>query len=642
MCDFAIRLKTLVEARELTGFYCEVKREMDGVSRRCFFTSDSANQKVKFISQLNKSFGSGGGFTCAFSDSELTRFLQFLKREHASDIKISKGTTVIGCQPGSDVWVFGDDIHIKSNGECISATESPYVWSPNCIMAQCDKVSFNELVPKLSIQSSSMEPLKDLLDGLQIATKHNYPRALLVLGGTIMSCHYTHIAAKYGGFPIVLAVGPTETGKSTALKAALSIFGMAKDAFYVEGSNAYFMERSALSCMPYGIDEATAHSKQLDVVKLIVDLHGAAKTANLRRGAFLPLSVPVIATNDKLKDDPRVKSRCVEISFRRPKVGPSTVEERKSRRDLESSIINGTPSGILHWVISLRQDLEKDGEAEVERILQQILQLPQFSEQPRLAQSWALILYFTFKMVRACGKDELENEIMACVTLNSTATEEGTDKTSSLESVVTDTVREVLEYCNGKVIRQVLTFVRTRLMVSNQEVVAIHLSHNGLKFTHSLDEIRNAVDQLEWGKGTDSKDFLNPTKHSGTLINRKTSDRVRAANIFLNKLPKNLHDVLRRVTDPETPLAEVIKCGLEVAEKTPCSEEEENSGPGLTTETEAVDGDKKHATVTTSLTETDGTSTDGSVDDGDKKRATRSSTIVPPFSKRLCKGNNIY
>ncbi len=33
MCDFAIRLKTLVEARELTGFYCEVKREMDGVSR---------------------------------------------------------------------------------------------------------------------------------------------------------------------------------------------------------------------------------------------------------------------------------------------------------------------------------------------------------------------------------------------------------------------------------------------------------------------------------------------------------------------------------------------------------------------------------------------------------------------------------
>ena len=98
----------------------------------------------------------------------------------------------------------------------------------------------------------------------------------------------------------MLAIGPTETGKSTAVKAGLSIFGMAKDAFYVEGSNGYFMERSALSCMPYGIDEATANSKQLDKVKLIVDLHGAAKTANLRRGAFLPLSVPVVTTNDTL------------------------------------------------------------------------------------------------------------------------------------------------------------------------------------------------------------------------------------------------------------------------------------------------------------------------------------------------------
>ncbi len=137
--------------------------------------------------------------------------------------------------------------------------------------------------------------------------------------------------------------------------------------------------------------------------------------------------------------------------------------------------------------------------------------------------------------------------------------------------------------------------------------------------------------------------------YSGTLINRKTSDRLIAANIFLYKLPKKLHEGVslslpilfivylchrdkhctHAVTDPDTPLAEVIKCGLEMAETTPGSEnnkEEENSGPGSRTETEAdgsVDGDKKHATR--SLTKTECTSTDGSVD-GDKKRATRSLT----------------
>ena len=35
--------------------------------RTCYFTSDSANQKVKFISQLTKYFGQGGGFMCALT-----------------------------------------------------------------------------------------------------------------------------------------------------------------------------------------------------------------------------------------------------------------------------------------------------------------------------------------------------------------------------------------------------------------------------------------------------------------------------------------------------------------------------------------------------------------------------------------------
>jgi len=36
--------------------------------RTCFTTSDAANQKIKFVSQLSKSLGHGGGFTCGFTD----------------------------------------------------------------------------------------------------------------------------------------------------------------------------------------------------------------------------------------------------------------------------------------------------------------------------------------------------------------------------------------------------------------------------------------------------------------------------------------------------------------------------------------------------------------------------------------------
>ena len=263
---------------------------------------------MKFINQLNKSFGQGGGFTCAFTDTELTRFIQYLKRERGHAIRISKGTTVVGKQPSSAVWVLNKSVHITAKGELLTPEASSYMWTPTCILANCDKVSLNELVPTVADELTTA-PLCNLVTLLESACKHNFTSALLLLGGAIMSCHYAKIVSQFGGFPIVLAIGPTETGKSTSIKAGLSLFGMAKGSFYVEGSNAYFMERSALSCLPYGIDEACSDSKQFDLVKLVVDLHGGAKTANLRRGAFLPQSVPLVATNFAVKKDPRFHNK---------------------------------------------------------------------------------------------------------------------------------------------------------------------------------------------------------------------------------------------------------------------------------------------------------------------------------------------
>ena len=92
-----------------------------------------------------------------------------------------------------------------------------------------------------------------------------------------MSIHYRTTVSMYGRFPIVLAEGPTETGKSNAMKAGLSLLGMSKTGFYMEGTNRFLIERSAMSSLPYDIDEACSGSKELDLVKLIVDLHGGGK-----------------------------------------------------------------------------------------------------------------------------------------------------------------------------------------------------------------------------------------------------------------------------------------------------------------------------------------------------------------------------
>lgn len=86
---------------------------------------------------------------------------------------------------------------------------------------------------------------------------------------------------------------------------------------------------------------------------------------------------------------------------------------------------------------------------------------------------------------------------------------------------------------------QVLTFVRTGLGISvdNREVVALHM-HKELKLTHTAGDIRNAVTKLEWGKASDTKDFLDRDKTEGTAITRQTSARKRALNVYLDKLPE--------------------------------------------------------------------------------------------------------
>ena len=95
---------------------------------------------------------------------------------------------------------------------------------------------------------------------------------------------------------------------SSSLKVGLSLTGGQKRAFYARGTNAYFLEQSSLSCLPFGIDDPNmstyAGKKQLDVGELVVDLHNGTKTANLRSGALQPSSAPLIATNNPPKDDP--------------------------------------------------------------------------------------------------------------------------------------------------------------------------------------------------------------------------------------------------------------------------------------------------------------------------------------------------
>ena len=95
----------------------------------------------------------------------------------------------------------------------------------------------------------------------------------------------------------------------------------------------------------------------------------------------------------------RVKSRCLEVLFRHPRVGPCTAEERKKRQELETSMMGCRFSAAIGWIIGLGKDLaEGHAQTKIDGIMDDLQKMPAFQDEQRLCQGWSILLYFTFQV----------------------------------------------------------------------------------------------------------------------------------------------------------------------------------------------------------------------------------------------------
>lgn len=70
------------------------------------------------------------------------------------------------------------------------------------------------------------QALKQAIPLMKIVLKHNFVSGLLVMAGCVMSLHYSAIIKLNSGCPMMVATGKSETGKSTAIKTAMSLTGV--------------------------------------------------------------------------------------------------------------------------------------------------------------------------------------------------------------------------------------------------------------------------------------------------------------------------------------------------------------------------------------------------------------------------------
>ena len=264
---------------------------------------EAINNKIKFISQINFSFGSGG-MICGFDNNQLVEYFQHLQRSHPEQLPVKQGVLSTGMQPDGSCILNGDTF-ISPEGLLMKPKDSEYVWVDKECICDNEKIRTIDISPTI-VTPLSVTPLAELISTLEIILKHNFLPGLIVMSGVIMAFHFSTVKEMFGGCPITVAIGQSETGKSTTIRAALSLFGCHQIARYVKGTNALFMERASKSSLPFGIEEAVPMKKgkvnKLDLTELVIDLFDGAISANMKTGALKPKTVPVLATNFEVEE----------------------------------------------------------------------------------------------------------------------------------------------------------------------------------------------------------------------------------------------------------------------------------------------------------------------------------------------------
>ena len=140
--------------------------------------------KQRFLSEIRTTYRSGG-FTCAFTERELTEFHNFLEKSFtfSDEGKVKQGVFCVGKQPANDgeetIWILNSEVHIDHHGTIVPVESSKYAWQP--IGGPHIELSAGRNVPvtidlcsEISLPLESKNPLHKLLSMMSTVLKHNF------------------------------------------------------------------------------------------------------------------------------------------------------------------------------------------------------------------------------------------------------------------------------------------------------------------------------------------------------------------------------------------------------------------------------------------------------------------------------------
>ena len=120
--------------------------------------------------------------------------------------------------------------------------------------------------------ASDVSPaLTELVHALHDSYCNNFPSALFVLGVHLLHLHYELLLQLVGGVPVGVLYGDVQTGKSTAMEAALSLLGTQESHYRKRCSDVRFLQITSQTTLGLVLDDLT--QAQSLVGKIILHTH---------------------------------------------------------------------------------------------------------------------------------------------------------------------------------------------------------------------------------------------------------------------------------------------------------------------------------------------------------------------------------
>ena len=179
----------------------------------------------------------------------------------------------IDLNPEVKVWVFNRSTHITESGTPVPPKNSPFIWMGSMLKLKkgSENIAWEGLASTVSQYNLTHTALVELLEALRGSYLSNFPSALLVLGVHTLHLHYEMLLQVAGGVPIGVLYGDVQTGKTTAMEAALSLLGTQASHYRKRCSDVRFFQMTAQTTLGLVLDDLTEAGGLVEKIMVLFD-----------------------------------------------------------------------------------------------------------------------------------------------------------------------------------------------------------------------------------------------------------------------------------------------------------------------------------------------------------------------------------